>query len=218
MRKKSDKRTVMVKILFNVSCFCIAVLIYCGCNTAQQKNMADAYTFTPKNPLLVFLANNTADQPQERSILDSVIPLVIETRVTVKQALDTLGASLSRTYFRTYGYQETRIAFAVHSVITIPVSPRPMKIAVIDILDPDTVAFHTFFQGSTGAQTTYVILVATFCQPNFTPPLLDGVIFIYNGEQIPELDHIDLSGIQVPDAVERSVHLLLLQRELKEKG
>ena len=55
-----------------------------------------------------------------------------------------------------------------------------------------------FFQGSGGGQTTFYILAATFMQPHLDPPLIDGLVLLYNGTLLPELDHINLRGILIP--------------------
>jgi hypothetical protein len=40
--------------------------------------------------------------------------------------------------------------------------------------------------------------------------LLDGLVLLYNGEILPELDHINLSGILIPRSIqhiaERAIH------------
>jgi hypothetical protein len=69
------------------------------------------------------------------------------------------------------------------------------------MVDTDSVAMSSFFQGSTGGQTTFYMLAATFMQPHLNPPLLDGLVLLYNGEILPELDHINLSGILIPRAI-----------------
>jgi hypothetical protein len=35
-------------------------------------------------------------------------------------------------------------------------------------------------------------------QPHLEPPLLDGLVLLYNGQMLSELDHINLSGILTP--------------------
>jgi hypothetical protein len=85
--------------------------------------------------------------------------------------------------------------------VTIATSNRPLRIAVINISDPSRDAMKYYFQGSAGAQTTFCMLVATLMQPHLRPPLLDGLILLYNGEMFSELDHIDLTGIITPRSV-----------------
>jgi hypothetical protein len=40
-------------------------------------------------------------------------------------------------------------------------------------------------------------------QPHLNPPLVDGLVFLYNGEMLPELDHINVEGILIPRLVQR---------------
>ena len=53
----------------------------------------------------------------------------------------------------------------------------------------------TYFQGSTGGYNTYLTLVSNFMQPQLSTPLLDGIIFIYNDEELKTMDHINLEGL-----------------------
>jgi hypothetical protein len=69
------------------------------------------------------------------------------------------------------------------------------------MIDREEYAMSHFFQGSIGGQTTFSMLGATFIQPHLDPPLLDGLILLYNGETLQELDHINLSGILTPRLV-----------------
>lgn len=54
-----------------------------------------------------------------------------------------------------------------------------------------------FFQGSDGGAKTEAMICATLLQPQMDPPLLDGLIFLYNGAVLPSLDHVNLSGILI---------------------
>jgi hypothetical protein len=81
------------------------------------------------------------------------------------------------------------------------------------MVDTDSVAMSSFFQGSTGGQTTFYMLAATFMQPQLTPPLLDGLVLFYNGKILPELDHINLSGILIPKAIEHIVRRAIQRGE-----
>ena len=69
------------------------------------------------------------------------------------------------------------------------------------MVDVNNDALDCFFQGSTGGQTTFYMLTATFMQPHLAQPLLDGLVILYNGKQMAELDHINLSGILTPRLV-----------------
>ena len=46
------------------------------------------------------------------------------------------------------------------------------------------------------------MLAATFMQPHLKPPLVDGLVLLYNGQIIPELDHINVKGILTPRLVQ----------------
>ena len=93
-------------------------------------------------------------------------------------------------------------AAAIAFVATTGVShAADMKIAIINMKDDNEYAMKYFFQGSTGGQTTFSMLGATFIQPHLEKPLLEGLILLYNGEALPELDHINLSGILIPRLV-----------------
>jgi len=61
-----------------------------------------------------------------------------------------------------------------------------------------------FFQGSAGGQTTFYMLAATFMQPHLSPPLVDGLVLLYNGKILPELDHISVTGILTPRSVQHA--------------
>jgi hypothetical protein len=52
---------------------------------------------------------------------------------------------------------------------------------------------------------------ATFMQPHLSPPLLDGLVVLYNGEILPQLDHINLEGILVPRTVKHAVEQAILR-------
>ena len=45
------------------------------------------------------------------------------------------------------------------------------------------------------------MLAATFLQPHLDPPLVDGLILLYNGEEFPTIDHVNLRGIVTPQAI-----------------
>ena len=57
------------------------------------------------------------------------------------------------------------------------------------------------------------MLAAIFMQPHLSPPLLDGLVLLYNGEILPELDHIDLSGILIPKAIKHIVRRAIQRGE-----
>jgi len=117
-------------------------------------------------------------------------------------ALAALGDHLSRTYFHNdNGRRDAGIRFEVMGVHHIPAAQRDYRLAVINMIDPQLDAVQLFFQGSAGGLTTYYMLAATFLQPQRDPPLVDGLILLYNGEEFPETDHVNLRGIVTPQAI-----------------
>ncbi len=126
--------------------------------------------------------------------------------------IDSIGARLSRTYFAAYGDQPTDIRFSVHAIEHIGTPGRWLHVGVIDIVDTARIAMRSYFQGSAGASTTESVLLANFLQPQLDPPLLDGVVFLYNGEPMQEMSHIDLQGILTPNDVNPRVGRLMRRR------
>jgi hypothetical protein len=53
------------------------------------------------------------------------------------------------------------------------------------------------------------MLVANLMQPQLAIPLLDGIIFLYNDEEVRALDHINLEGLiserEINDLVRKSI-------------
>jgi hypothetical protein len=126
-------------------------------------------------------------------------PYELPAETSLREALMSLGRHLSKTYFhKTYTGQVTHIRFEVVRIEKISTKSRPLTIAVINMIDKNGYAMTHFFQGSTGGQTTFCMLGATFMQPHLEPPLTDGLMLLYNGEPLSELDHINLSGILTP--------------------
>jgi hypothetical protein len=83
------------------------------------------------------------------------------------------------------------------------------------MVDVNNDALGYFFQGSTGGQTTFCMLTATFMQPHLDPPLLDGLVILYNGKLLAKLDHINLTGILTPRMVEYVTKRAILSTERK---
>lgn len=141
--------------------------------------------------------------PDQRHLLSNAQPFTLPPGTLLRDALDRLGRHLADTYFRkTYTDKATGIHFEVVRIDTIATPSRSLRIATVNMVDPDRDAMGYFFQGSAGARTTFYMLGATFLQPHLNPPLLDGLVLLYNGEVIPELDHINLTGILTPRLVQ----------------
>jgi hypothetical protein len=123
-----------------------------------------------------------------------------------RDLLKALGDHLAQTYFgESPSGEKTRIRFEILSIPEIESGGRIYRIAVINMADPEKEALNYFFQGSYGAGEAYFMITATLLQPQTRPPFLDGMIFQYNGEEFPELDHIHFNGIIVPARVEAMV-------------
>jgi hypothetical protein len=182
----------------------LAVLLNSGCPSDSGKaptalpqviGEVELYTFTPN----------------DQDFLSNAQPLILPPDTLLTDALDSLGRDLARSYFfKTYTDKQTDIHFEVLSVDEIPTPSRSLRIAVINMVDTDTDAMKYFFQGSAGGQTTFYMLAATFMQPHLSPPLLDGLVVLYNGKILPELDHINLMGILTPRSAQhvakRAIH------------
>lgn len=140
--------------------------------------------------------------PDRRHLLSNAQPFPLPPGTSLPDALGRLGGHLAHTYFRkTYTQKETNIRFEVVDIDTIATPSRSLRVATINMVDPDRDAMGYFFQGSSGGRTTFSLLTATFLQPHLDPPLLDGLVLLYNGEILPELDHINLAGILTPRVV-----------------
>ncbi len=135
----------------------------------------------------------------DQYFLSDARPFPLSADTSIKDALTSLGRHLSETYFVHERMDpQSKILFQVTEIHEITKLPEALRVAVINMIDIEGYAMKYFFQGSTGAQTTFCMLGATFMQPQLDAPLLDGLIMLYNGEPLPELDHINLSGILTP--------------------
>lgn len=140
--------------------------------------------------------------PDRQHFLSNAQPFTLPPSTSRRDALDRLGRHLAETYFQsTYTEEITNIQFDVMGIDDIGNPSLPLRIATVNMVDPGGYAMKYFFQGSGGGQTTFSILAATFMQPHLDPPLIDGLVLLYNGEMLPELDHINLRGILTPRLV-----------------
>lgn len=171
------------------------IIVSAGCGNHSDKNQSvslksignvDLYTFTS----------------DDQYFLSNAYLHVLPGETSMEEALESLGRHLSESYFLySNASMEDRIVFEVLDVREIKTEPTPIRIAIINMIDREEYAMGHFFQGSTGGQTTFSMLGATFTQPHLDPPLLDGLILLYNGKALQELDHINLSGILTPRLV-----------------
>ena len=184
----------MLRNLF-VSFVIFFVFLNTGCREASEKAGSASFQTIGNVKLYTFASN-------DQYFLSNAQPFVLPANTSLREALNSLGQHLSKTYFfKTYSGPDTGIRFEVVRIKEIPSKPGSLKIAVINMVDKNEHAMKHFFQGSTGGQTTFSMLGATFIQPHLEPPLLDGLVIFYNGKALPELDHINLSGILTPRLV-----------------
>lgn len=142
-------------------------------------------------------------KPDQQYLLSDAQPFILPPNTLVKDALDSLGRHLAKDYFsKTYTDKATDIHFEVVRIDEVATPSRPLRIAVINMVDTNRDARKYFFQGSAGGQTTFYMIAATFMQPHLSPPLLDGLVLLYNGKILPELDHINVKGILTPRLVQ----------------
>jgi len=144
--------------------------------------------------------------PGHRELFEGARPLRLPENYSVSDVLDTLSVHLARGYFgRITNDQPTNIQINLVRLEELPSTSRSIWIAVFDMIDPQELALGYFFQGSDGGAKTAAMISATLLQPQTDPPLLDGLIFLYNGAVLPRLDHINLSGILIPETIEYQV-------------
>jgi len=86
---------------------------------------------------------------------------------------------------------------------------RKYRIAIVNIIDPDKICMGFYFQGSTGGQHTYKMLVSNLMQPQLENPLIDAAIFLYNGSELKNMDHINLEGIISEREIDRVIRRAL---------
>jgi len=184
----------MARFIFTVF-FLIAILTDLGCQNDSGKAPPASSHVIGDVKLYTF----SADQEY---LLSNAQPFKLPPTTLLKDALDRLGIHMAQNYFsKTYTHKKTDIHFEILAIHQIPTPSRLLRIAVINMVDKEQDAMGYFFQGSAGARTTFFMLTATFMQPHLNPPLLDGLVFLYNGEILQELDHINLTGMLTPRLV-----------------
>ena len=129
-----------------------------------------------------------------------------------KEILDSIASYLTNTYFlpkNKYYVGKRKISINVQKMTAINLSDNTIFIATVNIDDPDKICLGVYFQGSTGGHNTFLMLVANLMQPQLAIPLLDGIIFLYNDEEVRALDHINLEGLiserEINDLVRKSI-------------
>ncbi len=118
--------------------------------------------------------------------------------LTKEKILDSLASYLSNNYFvpkNKYYENKTKIRITIDSILAFNSLNRQYRIGIANIRDPDKICMTVYFQGSTGGQNTFLMLVSNLLQPQLEHPLLDGIIFLYNNSELKKMDHIELEGI-----------------------
>ena len=182
----------------------LATLLNLGCFNDSGKAPPGSSQIIGEGDLYTF-------SPDQQYFLTDAQPFMLPPSTLLRDALDSLGRDLAKNYFsKTYTDRATDIHFEVLRIDEITTPSRPLRIAVVNMVDKNKDAMGYFFQGSAGGQTTFCMLAATFIQPHLSPPLVDGLVLLYNGKILPELDHISLTGILIPSAVQhvakRAIH------------
>jgi len=186
----------MVRLILT-SFIIVATLLNSGCSNDSGRAPSASSQMIGEVQLYTF-------SPDHRNLLRDAQPFILPPSTSVRDALDSLGRHLAKSYFsKTYTDKATDIHFEVVRIDEISTQSRPFRIAVINMVDTERDAMGYFFQGSTGARTTFCMLAATFTQSHLAPPLLDGLVLLYNGEMLSELDHINLAGILTPRLIQR---------------
>jgi len=186
----------MVRVIF-FSLIMVATSLTFGCFDSSEKAPREPSQVLGEVELYTF-------SPDQQYLLSNPQPFRLSPHTLLKDALNSLGQHLAETYFKkTYTDKATKIHFEVVRINEIATPSRPLRIATVNMVDPDKDAMRYFFQGSAGARTTFYMIGATFIQPHLNPPLLDGLVLLYKGEMLPELDHINVEGILIPRLVQR---------------
>ena len=124
--------------------------------------------------------------------------VTFDTKLIKKEILDSAASFLSNTYFlpkNKYYIGKQKIRIDIKDLTEINLSNRTYSIANVNIDDPDKICMTTYFQGSSGGYSTFLLLVSNLMQPQLEIPLLDGIIFLYNNEELKNMDHINLGGL-----------------------
>lgn len=186
--------------------YCIASLLLILNFSCQTDNSPVAY----ENPNTSILGNLDLYTFSADTIfpISNPVPLELNSETKIVDVLDTLGKYLSSTYFykvSIYTTIITNIRFEVLKVEEIQTPLRPFRIATINLIDPEELCMGYFFQGSHGGYVTAAMMAANFTQPHLNTPLLDGLIILYNGEILNQMDHINLHRIITPGEIRQAV-------------
>jgi hypothetical protein len=179
-----------------------------GCSEAPAPPSQPAAPTLGQRQLLRF-------QPDDQDYLADPEPFPLPPATPLPEVLQALARHLSKTYFapdRNQASGGMRVDLQAIHYLSLP-REGALTLVVVDLQDPDGEGLQAFFQGSSGAQTTFNMLAATLLQPQLDPPLADGLCVRYNGGPFPLLEHIDLRGIVTPAMVRRCVRNALYRRQ-----
>jgi len=128
--------------------------------------------------------------------------------------LDTMLKYLTTSFFNNQyeSYKEkSPIELQNLGLDKIKAGQREYILAIVNIEDKDSVCMTSYFQGTTGAYTTFLMIVANILQPQLNDAMIDGLIVLYNKKELEELSHINLSGIitykEIRDKVYRAYNI-----------
>ncbi len=140
--------------------------------------------------------------------------VTFDNTFTREQILDSLASFLTANYFvpkNKYYQNKTKISINIDSIIAFKSADRQYRIAVVNINDPDKICIGLYFQGSSGGQNTFLMLISNLMQPQLKDPILDGIIFLYNNSELKDMDHISLQGVFSEREIDR-----IIRKALKE--
>jgi len=138
----------MVRVIF-FSLIMVATGLTFGCFDSSEKVVQKPSQILGEVELYTF-------SPDQQYLLSDAQPFQLSPHTSLKDALNSLGQRLAKTYFqKTYTGKVTKIRFEVVGVNQVAISSRSLRIATVNMVDPDKDAMRYFFQGSAGARTTF---------------------------------------------------------------
>jgi hypothetical protein len=117
-----------------------------------------------------------------------------ETTTLLDTVLKYLTTSFFNNQYESYK-EKSQIELQNLGLDNIKAGQRDYILAIVNIEDKDSVCMTSYFQGTTGAYTTFLMIVANILQPQLSDAMIDGLIVLYNKKELEELSHINLSGI-----------------------
>jgi len=138
--------------------------------------------------------------------------ITFDINLTKKQILDSLASFLSQTFFVTenkFFESKKKIKISIQKIIKLNLPERKCLIAVVNIDDQDQICMTTYFQGTTGGNNTFLMLVSNLMQPQLEFPLIDGVIILYNGTELKNMDHINLEGLISEREIDKYIRIAI---------